>query len=77
MVDEVRKNWSGPYQVGSDFMVFNVRKDGILVRMAAINAHSWGAAVGQPTDTNPSLNIDNYQSPQIFDQVIDNCQPDG
>ena len=76
MVDEVRKNWQGPYQIGHDFMVINVNKDEIRVRMAAINAHGWGVSIGQPSYDEPALNIQDYQSPDIFDEEIKDCFPE-
>lgn len=77
LIDDVRVNWKGPYQIGSDFMVFNVSKDRITSRKAAVNEQSWGANTGTATTTSAPLDSSNFRSPAIFDQAITNCQPDG
>lgn len=75
IVQDIRKNWNGPYQIGSDFMTFTVSKDKITARKAAINEQTWGSNVGQANSTSPPLNSDDYRSPAIFDNNIKNCQP--
>lgn len=75
IIEDVRVNWKGPYQIGTDFMVFTVTKDQIVGRKAAINDQSWGAKVGQPSTSSAPLDRSAYCSPEIFDQQIYDCQP--
>lgn len=40
-IEEIRKVYDGPLAMAQDYMVFNVTKDDIKVRMAAINEDIW------------------------------------
>jgi ribonuclease Z len=70
-VREVGVHWKGPYQIGQDFMVFNVSKSKsqIAVRQAAVNERSWTPNVQKATGTFP-LNPADYRSQAIFGQEI-------
>ncbi|WP_413207479.1 guanitoxin biosynthesis MBL fold metallo-hydrolase GntH [Rhodospirillum sp. A1_3_36] len=73
IVTDIRVNWPGPYQLGSDFMVFNVSKDAIVTRKAAINDQSWGSNIGQATSSTAPLNSADFRSPAIFDAALTDC----
>jgi ribonuclease Z len=71
IVKDVSVHWKGPYQVGQDFMVFNISnsKKEILVRQAAINERSWSPNVEKPKGKIP-LNAAEYRSSAIFSREI-------
>jgi ribonuclease Z len=39
--DRIRTTYDGPLSLAEDFMVWNVTKDDIVVRMAAVEEHTW------------------------------------
>jgi ribonuclease Z len=39
--DRIRKTYDGPLSLAEDFMVWNITKDDIRVRMAAVEDHTW------------------------------------
>ena len=39
--DRIRKTYDGPLSLAEDFMVWNITKDDIRVRMAAVEEHTW------------------------------------
>jgi len=41
IIEEIRKTYDGPVEVAMDYMVFNVTKDDIKVRMSAIDEDIW------------------------------------
>jgi len=41
IVEEVRSTYDGPFELAVDYMVFNVTKDDIRVRMAAVDEDIW------------------------------------
>ena len=41
IIEEVRKTYDGPFELAVDYMVFNVTKDSIRVRMAAVDEDIW------------------------------------
>jgi len=41
IVEEVRSTYDGPFELAVDYMVFNVTKDDIKVRMAAVDEDIW------------------------------------
>jgi ribonuclease Z len=41
IIDEIRQTYDGPVELAIDYMVFNVTKDDIKVRMAAIDEAVW------------------------------------
>ena len=45
---EIRKVYEGPLALATDYMVFNVTKDNIRVRMAAINEEIWPTPATRP-----------------------------
>ena len=44
MLEQVRRTYDGPLAMATDYMVFNVTKEDIRVRMAAVDTEIW------PTD---------------------------
>lgn len=47
-LEEVRKVYDGPMVMAADYMVFNITKDNIRVRMAAIDEDIWPLASTRP-----------------------------
>ena len=45
---DVRKTYDGPLALAQDYMVFNITKDKILVRMSAINEEVWPSPAQRP-----------------------------
>ena len=41
IIEEVRQTYDGPFELAVDYMVFNVTKDSIRVRMAAVDEDIW------------------------------------
>jgi ribonuclease Z len=39
--DRIRTTYDGPLSLAEDFMVWNVTKDGVKVRMAVVEEHTW------------------------------------
>ena len=71
IVKDISVHWKGPYQVGQDFMVFNISnsKKEILVRQAAVNDRSWSPNVEKAKGKIP-LNPGDYRSDAIFGKEI-------
>lgn len=47
--DRIRKTYDGPLSLAEDFMVWNITKDDIRVRMAVVEEHTWAPPlVGEP-----------------------------
>lgn len=46
--DRIRKTYDGPLSLADDFMVWNVTKDDIKVRMAVVEEHTWSPPAGSP-----------------------------
>jgi len=44
IMSEIRQTYDGPVELATDYMVFNVTKDNIRVRMAAVNEDIWPQA---------------------------------
>jgi ribonuclease Z len=45
---DIRKTYDGPLALATDYMVFNITKDGVKVRMAAIDEDIWPLPATQP-----------------------------
>jgi ribonuclease Z len=43
-MSEIRQTYDGPVELATDYMVFNVTKDNIRVRMAAVDEDIWPQA---------------------------------
>jgi len=41
ILKEIRKTYDGPVEVATDYMVFNVTKDDVKIRMAAVDEDIW------------------------------------
>jgi len=52
--DRIRKTYKGPLSLAEDFMVWNVTKDKIMVRMAVTEEHTWAPPLAAPAKP-PSL----------------------
>jgi ribonuclease Z len=46
--DRIRKTYGGPLSLAEDFMVWNITKDDIRVRMAAVEEHTWAPPLSLP-----------------------------
>ncbi len=66
----VRKTYSGPFALATDYMVFNVTKDNIQVRMSAIDEDIWP----QPSVTE-KLSADPSQKIGFSDYIKDGRVP--
>ena len=53
MLDQVRHTYDGPLAMATDYMVFNVTKEDIRVRMAAIDQEIWPSKPTRPKQTDP------------------------
>ncbi|MCG8686341.1 MAG: MBL fold metallo-hydrolase [Desulfobacterales bacterium] len=53
MLEQVRKTYDGPLAMAQDYMVFNVTKDNIHIRMAAVDDEIWPSMPTRPTKRNP------------------------
>ena len=53
MLEQVRRTYDGPLAMATDYMVFNVTKDDIRVRMAAVDTEIWPSLPTRPTKRNP------------------------
>ncbi len=56
---EVRKTYDGPLAMATDYMVFNVTKDTIRVRMAAVDQDIWPTEPTRAKEVSPSM-ADNF-----------------
>jgi ribonuclease Z len=52
--DRIRKTYDGPLSLAEDYMVWNVTKDNIRVRMAEVDDHTWAPPLAAPAEA-PSL----------------------
>ncbi|MGH8633046.1 MAG: guanitoxin biosynthesis MBL fold metallo-hydrolase GntH, partial [Burkholderiales bacterium] len=50
MMAEIRKTYDGPVALAQDYMVFNITKKNILVRMSAINPEVWPQPAQRPKE---------------------------
>ncbi len=54
MLEQVRQTYDGPLAMATDYMVFNVTKDDIRVRMAAIDQEIWPTDPTRPKERDSS-----------------------
>jgi ribonuclease Z len=52
--DRIRKTYDGPLSLAEDYMVWNVTKDDIRVRLAEVDHHTWAPPLAAPAQP-PSL----------------------
>ena len=52
--ERIRKTYDGPLSLAEDYMVWNVTKDDITVRMAEVDHHTWSPPLASPAQA-PSL----------------------
>jgi ribonuclease Z len=74
-IREVRAKWKGPYQLGADFMVFNIWRDQcgdrqITTRMAAPLGRCWPVDIETTESTQTPLDAVNYQTASLFDKAM-------
>ncbi len=55
MLEEVRKTYDGPLAMATDYMVFNVTKDDVRVRMAAVEEEIWPTNPTRPKEVKPGV----------------------
>lgn len=76
---EVRQTYDGPLAMATDYMVFNVTRDTIRVRMAAFDQDIWPTEPTRPKKVNPSIG-DNFSDfvkggsewmPEILSRIWD------
>lgn len=77
ILKEIRTTYAGPVEVATDYMVFNVTKKDIRVRMAAIEESVWPQpSVTKNLDADPSkrVGLSKYVSGgrQVFEDVVKN-----
>jgi ribonuclease Z len=48
ILERIRTTYDGPLSLAEDFMVWNVTKDDIRVRMALVEEHVWNAPMADP-----------------------------
>jgi ribonuclease Z len=63
VLEQVRSTYDGPLALATDYMVFNVTKDDIKVRMAAIDEDIWPtpSVIGsQPADPNLRIGFSDF-----------------
>jgi ribonuclease Z len=48
--ERIRSTYDGPLSLAEDFMVWNVTRDTIRVRMAVVEEHTWSPALASPPD---------------------------
>ncbi len=53
ILEQVRRTYDGPLAMAADYMVFNVTKKDIQVRMAAVDTEIWPSLSTRPTKRNP------------------------
>ena len=46
--ERIRKTYDGPLSLAEDYMVWNVTKDDITVRLAEVDHHTWAPPLGAP-----------------------------
>jgi ribonuclease Z len=75
IMKEIRQTYDGPVELATDYMVFNVNKDDIRVRMAAIEEAIWpqpSVYPAQAADPNDRVGFTQYliDGRVVFDDVI-------
>jgi ribonuclease Z len=48
--ERIRKTYDGPLSLAEDYMVWNVTKDNIRVRMAEVDHHTWAPPLASPAE---------------------------
>ena len=76
IIEEVRSTYDGPFELAVDYMVFNVTKDDIRVRMAAVDEDIWPLpSVTKKVAANPADRIGFSEfitgGREVFQDVID------
>jgi ribonuclease Z len=76
IIEEVRSTYDGPFELAVDYMVFNVTKDTIRVRMAAVDEDIWPLpSVTEKVAANPADRVGFADfitgGREVFQDVID------
>jgi len=58
--DRIRTTYDGPLSLAEDFMVWNVTKDDIRVRMAIVDEHTWAPALVSKPELPREDDVENY-----------------
>ena len=71
----MRKTYAGPLALALDYMVFNVTKDDIRVRMSAIDDEIWPSPPTKqkiPPDTGSAINFSDFSKSGVlpFPEVV-------
>ena len=48
--ERIRKTYDGPLSLAADYMVWNVTRDDIKVRLAAVDHHTWAPPLAAPAE---------------------------
>ena len=75
IMKEIRTTYDGPVEVAIDYMVFNVTKDDIRVRMAAVDESVWplpSVTKTLPADPTQRVGLSGYikDGRVVFEEVI-------
>ncbi|MCL5779263.1 MBL fold metallo-hydrolase [Limibaculum sp. FT325] len=68
--DRIRKTYDGPLSLAEDYMVWNVTKDDIQVRMAAVEEATWAPPLAAPAEP-PSLDDRTAFAEQVGIDIAD------
>jgi ribonuclease Z len=70
VLERIRKTYDGPLSLAKDYMVWNVTKDDIKVRMAAIDHETWNPPAAYPPEPVKAEDRVGY-SPEIVAGKLD------
>jgi len=70
VLERIRSTYDGPLSLAEDYMVWNVTKEGVKVRMAEINEHSWNPPHAYPAEPVKAEDRVGY-SPEIWAGRLD------
>ncbi len=65
--DRVRTTYDGPLSLAEDFMVWNITKDDILVRMAVVEEHTWAPPLVSKPELPRKDDVENYSKEMSVD----------
>jgi ribonuclease Z len=65
VLERIRSTYDGPLSLAEDYMVWNVTKEGVKVRLAAIDEHSWNPPHAYPAEPVKAEDRVGY-SPEIW-----------
>ena len=65
--DRIRTTYDGPLSLAEDFMVWNVTKDDIRVRMAVVEEHTWAPPLASKPELPQKTDRENYSKEMGID----------